>query len=355
MSGIENRLLENRKRRWGAMGFFRATAAIVALFVDAALLTVGGYRAVEAAEVEKLNICYSSIAATSVSTWVPYEAGLYKKYGLDVNIIYIAGALAITTLLSGDTQIVQGSGAAAVLSRLSGSDVTMIGTTINVIPMSLVITPDITSPQDLKGKTFGVTRFGSLTDLGLRKAASEFGLDPNKDIKMIQTGGVPESLLFMQQGVIKGALISSPTLEKAKELGYRELLNLADLKYRYPATALVTTDSFIKGRPQTLDRFLKATLEGVKYAKANPEFTTRLLGKYSRTSDTKLLSSAFRTYVLGYIRDVPTITSSEVEAALEEISARNPKAKGLDPKQFYDPTPMEQLAKEGFIKQLYPR
>jgi NitT/TauT family transport system substrate-binding protein len=337
------------------MGFFRVTAAIVALFVGVALLTVGGHRAAEAAEVEKLNICYSSIAATSVSTWVPYEAGLYKKYGLDVNIIYIAGALAITTLLSGDTQIVQGSGAAAVLSRLSGSDVTMIGTTINVIPMSLVTTQDITSPQDLKGKTFGVTRFGSLTDLGLRKAASEFGLDPNKDIKMIQTGGVPENLLFMQQGVIKGALISSPTLEKAKELGYKELMNLGDLKYRYPGTALVTTEAFIRSRPQTLNRFLKATLEGIKYAKANPDFTVRILGKYTRSADTKQLASAFKSYVLGYIRNVPTITPTEIDAVLEDVGARNPKAKGADPRQFYDPAPLEQLTKEGFIKELYPR
>src|SRR5947207_951683 len=93
----------------------------------------------------------------------------------------------------------------------------MIGTTINVIPMSLVTTPDVAGPKDLKGKTFGVSRFGSLTDLGLRKAVSEFGLDPSKDIKMIQTGGVPENLLFMQQGLIKGALISSSTLEKAKD------------------------------------------------------------------------------------------------------------------------------------------
>ena len=90
---------------------------------------------VRAAEPERINVCYSSIAATSITTWVPYEAGIYKKYGLDVRIIYVAGAQAITTLVSGDTQIVQGSGAAAALSRLSGSDVTIIGTTINVIPM----------------------------------------------------------------------------------------------------------------------------------------------------------------------------------------------------------------------------
>jgi NitT/TauT family transport system substrate-binding protein len=308
-----------------------------------------------AAEAERLNVCFSSIAATSITTWVPYEAGIYKKYGLDVRIIYVAGAQAITTLISGDTQIVQGSGAAAALSRLSGSDLTMIGTTINVIPMSLVTTPDITTAQDLKGKTYGVSRFGSLTDLGLKRAVTELGLDPEKDIKMIQTGGVPENLLFMQQGVIKGALISSPTLEKAKELGYREFMNLANLKYRYPGTALVTTDSFIRSRPQTLNRFLKATLEGIKYAKANPDVTIRILGKYTRTTDTKLLTSAFKSYILGYTGDIPTVTHAEMEAVIEDIATRNPKAKVADARQFYDSAPLEQLPKEGFIKELYPR
>jgi len=325
------------------------------VFLLVGSVPIGFSPIVTAAEPERINVCYSSIAATSVTTWVPYEAGIYKKYGLDVRIIYVAGAQAITTLVSGDTQIVQGSGAAAALSRLSGSDVTIIGTTINVIPMSLVTTPDIASPQDLRGKTFGVSRFGSLTDLGLRKAVGEFGLDGNKDIKMIQTGGVPEILLFMQQGVIKGGLISSPTLEKAKELGYKEFMNLSELKFRYPGTALVTTDSFIRSRPQTVNRFLKATLEGIKYAKSNPDFTVRILGKYTRTSDTKLLASAFKSYVLGYIRDVPTVTQAEMEGVVEDIATRNPKAKSVDPRQFYDPGPLDQLAREGFIKELYPR
>ncbi|MGZ8489095.1 MAG: ABC transporter substrate-binding protein, partial [Candidatus Binatia bacterium] len=252
---------------------------LVGFFLSLALelwLGLTSVQAAQVAELEKLNVCYSSIAATSITTWVPQEAGIFKKYGLDVSVIYVAGAQAITTLLSGDAHIVQGSGAAAALSRLSGSDAITIGTTINVIPMSLVTTPDIATAQDLKGKTFGVSRFGSLTDLGLRKAVAEFGLDPNKDIKMIQTGGVPEILLFMQQGVIKGGLISSPTLEKAKEAGYREFLNLSEVKFLYPGTALVTTDAFIRNRPQTLNRFLKATLEGIKYAKANPDFTVRV-------------------------------------------------------------------------------
>jgi len=325
------------------------------IFVLLGFVPMAVTASVQAAEPERINVCYSSIAATSITTWVPYEAGIYKKYGLDVRIIYVAGAQAITTLVSGDTQIVQGSGAAAAFSRLSGSDVTIIGTTINVIPMSLVTTPDIASLQDLRGKTFGVSRFGSLTDLGLRKAVGEFGLDANKDIKMIQTGGVPEILLFMQQGVIKGGLISSPTLEKAKELGYKEFMNLGELKFRYPGTALVTTDSFIRSRPQTVNRFLKATLEGIKYAKSNPDYTIRILGKYTRTTDIKLLASAFKSYVLGYIRDIPTVTQAEMEGVVEDIATRNPKAKSVDPRQFYDPAPLEQLAKDGFIKELYPR
>ena len=325
------------------------------IFVLLGFVPMAVTASVQAAEPERINVCYSSIAATSITTWVPYEAGIYKKYGLDVRIIYVAGAQAITTLVSGDTQIVQGSGAAAAFSRLSGSDVTIIGTTINVIPMSLVTTPDIASLQDLRGKTFGVSRFGSLTDLGLRKAVGEFGLDANKDIKMIQTGGVPEILLFMQQGVIKGGLISSPTLEKAKELGYKEFMNLGELKFRYPGTALVTTDSFIRSRPQSVNRFLKATLEGIKYAKSNPDYMIGILGKYTRTTDTKLLASAFKSYVLGYIRDIPTVTQAEMEGVVEDIATRNPKAKSIDPKQFYDPAPLEQLAKDGFIKELYPR
>jgi ABC-type nitrate/sulfonate/bicarbonate transport system substrate-binding protein len=304
------------------------------------------------AELERLNVVYSSIAAASISTWVPKEAGIYKKYGLDANLIYVAGSQAITTLISGDAHIAQASGAAAILARLGGSEVKIIGDVINVIPMSLVTTPDIARPEDLKGKTFGVSRFGSLTDLGLRKAVSEMGLDPNKDIKMIQTGGVPENLIFMQQGVIKGALISSPTLEKAKELGYRELVNLANINYRYPGTALVATDAFIKNRAGTLNRFLKATVEGIKYAKSNPDFTVKVLGKYTRTDDKKLLESAFRSYVLGYIRDVPTVAANEIENAFEDIAARNPRAKSADQRAFYDTAPVDQLAKEGFLKQL---
>ena len=98
----------------------------------------------------------------------------------------------------------------------------------------------------------------------------------------------------------------------------------------------------------------RACPAGIKYAKGNPDFTVRVLGKYTRNTDMKLLNSAFKSYVLGYIRDVPTVTQPEMESVLEDIAARNPKAKTADPKQFYDLAPLEQLIKEGFVKELYP-
>jgi NitT/TauT family transport system substrate-binding protein len=302
-----------------------------------------------AAEVERLNVFYSSIAATSMVTWVPKEAGIYNKYGLDVNLIYVVGSQAVSTLVSGDAHIGQGSGAAAVLSRLAGSDVTIIGTPVNVIQMSLIATPDIDKPTDLKGKTLGVSRFGSLTDLGLRKAVKEFGLDPTSDIKVIQTGGVPEILQFMQHGVIKGGLVSSPTLEKARDLGYKEFLNLTEIDYRYPSTALLATDTFIKSRHRTLNSFLKATVEGIKYAKANPEFTVRVLGKHTRVSDNKSLTGAFKGTVTLF-RDFPVVTQQEMGSVLDSIAVQNPRAKGADPKQFYNNAPLDQLVQEGFVK-----
>jgi ABC-type nitrate/sulfonate/bicarbonate transport system substrate-binding protein len=242
-----------------------------------------------------------------------------------------------------------------VLSRLAGSDATIIAATTNVIPMRLVTTPDILGPNDIKGRTFGVTRFGSLTDLGLRKALARLGVDAEKDVKLLQTGGEPESLLFMQKGITKGALLSSLNVQLAKEMGYRELVNLADIKFPYPATVLTTTDNLIRTRPRVLKLFLKSILEGIKHTKNNPDFTMRILSRYTRISDPKALASAYTNYVLEYIRDFPEITSVEIESALSELATTNPKAKNADPKMFFDRGPLQEVAQEGFISQPYFR
>src|SRR5215475_10042342 len=162
------------QRREFAMKLRKTSTAIVLGF-GLGLLMTGLNPFAIAAEPDKINVCYSSIAATSITTWVPKEAGIYKKYGLDVSIIYVAGAQAITTLVSGDTQIVQGSGGAAALSRLSGSDLAVIATTINVIPMSLVTTRPRFKRQDLWSESFWI-----VDRLGSKKSGQRNGARPKQ-------------------------------------------------------------------------------------------------------------------------------------------------------------------------------
>jgi NitT/TauT family transport system substrate-binding protein len=314
------------------------------------LVACSGQRAIAQSDFHKLTIVYSAVAAASIITWGPKEAGIFKKYRLDIDSVYVAGSTAATTLISGDADVVQGSGGAAILSRLAGSDVSIIATTTNVIPMRLVTTSDIASPKDIKGKSFGVTRFGSLTDLGLRKAISQLGMDPERDITVIQTGGEPENLLFMRQGRIKGALLSSLNLQLAREMGFRELVNLADTNFRYPATVLTTTSNMIGSRSDVLNRFLKAILEGIRYSKDNPNFTMKVLSKYTRITDTKALMSSYNDYVLGYIRDFPDTSAAEIESALLDLGRTHPKARTADAKHFFDSGPLQRLVREGFVK-----
>jgi len=306
--------------------------------------------AIAASDYQKVTIVYSAVAAASIITWGPKEAGIFNRYRLDVDLVYVAGSRAVTALISGEADLVQGSGGASILARLAGSDVSIIATTTNVIPMRFVTTPDITSAKDIKGKSFGVTRFGSLTDLGLRKAISQLGIDPEREVTLIQTGGEPENLMFMKQGLIKGALLSSLNVQLARDLGFRELLNLADINFRYPATVLSSTGSIIRNRPHVLNLLLRAILEGIKFSKANPTFTMEVLKKYTRITDSKALMSSYKDYVLGYIRDFPETSTIEIESALADLGRTQPKARTADPKQFFDSGPLNQLVREGFIK-----
>jgi ABC-type nitrate/sulfonate/bicarbonate transport system substrate-binding protein len=133
-------------------------------------------------------------------------------------------------------------------------------------------------------------------------------------------------------------------------MGFRELVNLADTNFRYPATVLTTTSNMIGSRSDVLNRFLKAILEGIRYSKDNPNFTMKVLSKYTRITDTKALMSSYNDYVLGYIRDFPDTSAAEIESALLDLGRTHPKARTADAKHFFDSGPLQRLVREGFVK-----
>ncbi|HSC43760.1 MAG TPA: ABC transporter substrate-binding protein [Candidatus Binatia bacterium] len=296
-------------------------------------------------QVTRLKAAYSSESSWSLATWVAYDAGLFKKYGLSVDLVLIRSAATITTaLIAGETPMIQLGGNGTIQAALQGADTVNVQTLVPIIPQSLVVTADIKSPEDLKGKRLGVSRFGALSDLVIRHYLRKFGLDPAKDVTIIQVGGIPELLAAMKAGAISGGSLSPPVLSAAKKAGFKELGDFESLDYKYPAVAIATTRSFIQRQRSTALNFLRAEIEGIHAIRTQKNFAVNTLKKYMRISDPDILEEGYR-YAVRFIQPRPLPTTEETRAVLEEL--KRPDAK---PENFIDLSLMQELEKEKFFE-----
>lgn len=299
------------------------------------------------AQLTKLKAAYSAESSWSLATWVGYDGGFFKKYGLDVDLILIRSASTITSaLIAGETPMIQLGGNGTIQAALQGADTVNVQTLVPIIPQSLVVTPDIKSPEDIKGKRFGVSRFGALSDLVIRRYIRKFGLDPTKDVTIVQVGGIPELLTAMKAGAISGGSLSPPVLSAAKKAGFKELGDFESLDYKYPAVAVATTRSFIQRQRGAALNFLRAEIEGIHAIRTQKNFAVNVLKKYMRISDPEILEEGYR-YALRFIQARPIPTLDEIRAVLEEL--KRPDAK---PENFVDLSLMQELEKEKFFDRL---
>ncbi len=305
------------------------------------------------AQLKPIKVTYSAMSAASLVTWVAKEAGVFQKHGLDVGLVYIAGgSMAMATTIAGDTQITQGVGSGAILAKLSGADTVMLASILDTTNQSLMVVPEVRTAQDLRGKRLGVTRYGSLSDMGTRRYLQTVGLDPDKDVRILQIGGLPEILAAMQGGSIQGGAISSPTLTRAKMLGYRELIDLGTLGIKYPATSFMTTEAYIKSNRSTVIGFLKAIIEAAHFVKANKEVTINVLRKYTKTNEMPILEDTYQIYVQRYIRLNPVSSPEEVKTILDQVKDKDPRARTTDYDSFIRGDLLREIEQSGFIKTL---
>ena len=297
------------------------------------------------AQLVKLKAAYSSESSWSLATWVAYDAELFKKYGLDVDLVLIRSAATITAaLIAGETPMIQLGGNGTIQAALQGADTVNVQTLVPIIPQSLVVSADIKSTEDLKGKRLGVSRFGALSDLIIRHYLRKFGLDPAKDVTIVQVGGIPELLAAMKAGAISGGSLSPPVLTAAKKAGFRELGDFESLDYKYPAVAIATTRGFIQRQRSTALNFLRAEIEGIHAIRTQKNFAMNVLKKYMRISDPDIIEEGYR-YALRFIQPRPLPTVEETRAVLEEL--KRPDAK---PENFIDLSLMQQLDREKFFE-----
>ena len=322
-------------------------AKYVTRLLSVMLLLNLGLSSSASAQVTKLKAAYSAESSWSLATWVAYDGGFFKKYGLDVDLVLIRSAATITAaLLAGEAPMIQLGGNGTIQAALQGADSVNILTLVPLIPQSLVVTPDIKSAEDLKGKKFGVSRFGALSDLVIRRYLRNFGLDPAKDVTIVQIGGIPEQLAAMKAGAISGGSMSPPVLTAAKKAGFKELADFESLNYKYPATVIASTKSFIQRQRATALNFLRGEIEGIHAIKTQKNFAINVLKKYMRISDPEILEEGYR-YALRFIQARPFPTLDEPRAVLDEL--KRPEAR---PENFVDLSLMQELEKERFFDKL---
>jgi NitT/TauT family transport system substrate-binding protein len=303
---------------------------------------------------QRVNVAYSSISGNNAPLWVTHDRGFFRKYGLDVQVILIeSGSTTVQSLLSGEINFAHMAGAAVMQSNLRGADAVMIAGVVNTLIFQLYTDKGISRPDQLKGKAVGVTRFGSSTDFAMRYALERYGLEPGKDVTILQLGNVPAILSALEAGKLQGAMLSPPTTLRAKKAGFPVLADLQMLGLEYQHTGIATTRALIKSKPELIRDFMRAYVEGIHYAKTHRKETLDILTKYLRTDDREVLEETYDNIVLTLVPEKPYPTLKGIQIMLRELGVKDTAARTAKPEQFVDLAFVKELDGSGFVDRLY--
>lgn len=310
-------------------------------------------RAVRAQAPEKIRIAYTVISPTQLNVWTAKEMGYYAKNGLDVELVLLVGApLAVTAMLAGETPIIHTGASAVITSNLTGSGAVLIAGSINRFPYVLFVTEEIKRVEDLKGKKFGVSRIGSADNAAAQTVLERYGLKPD-DVGYVTIGSVPARLAAMQTNAIQATLLQPPETLKAKEIGVRALLDFTKIDVEWQQNGVAVTRDYIKKKPDTIRRFMRAFVEAVHYNLTNPKGAQKILQKYLEIKDNKAIEESYNEIVLKLTRRVPYPTEPGIQLFLDQLKSRNPKAAQAKPSDFTDVSFLKELESSGFIDRLY--
>ena len=303
---------------------------------------------------EKMRAMYAAIGTSQSQIWIPYEAGLFRKYGLDVELLYIgSGSKAAQAMVAGEVPIGMFAGGAVINAGLAGADLTMVASGLNVATFFLVTRPEIKQLEDLRGKKVAVTRVGSSTDFALRFASNKWTVKPDRDFTILQAGGVPEVFMALKSGAIQAGVLNTEFTIIARKEGLRDLVDFSAIGLAFPTSALTTTRSYIRSHEDTVRKFVRGYVDGVHLAKTNKTFVVKVLKKYYRSQDEASLAEAYDIYFGRYILNVPTLSADAVKTVLDQLGEKDPRARAAKPEQFLEPRFMDELEKEGFIQRLW--
>ena len=306
-----------------------------------------------AQELKKIKIGYPAISYNQIHIWVAKDAGLFRKHGLDTEIVFFRGGqMATQALVAGDPPIVNIG--TVVQAGLQGHDVVLIGSSENAYNYSVVARPGTTRIEQLKGKRLGVSGFGSASHNASLILLKKFNLEPSKDVALVVAGPTSDRLSAVDAGRIDATLLTPSELPRSRKQGLIEVYDLTDLGVEVQGNGFATSRSFIKTQRDTVLSALKGYVEAIHYIHRNRGETGKIVAKYLRLTDPEVLDATYTAFVKT-VSKRPTPTLKGIQFLLDEIAGKMPNAKTAKPEQFVDVSLLQQLDKEGFFAEMAKR
>jgi NitT/TauT family transport system substrate-binding protein len=304
-------------------------------------------RPVAAAEAQvKMTVAYSSVGPGSTGIWMAKEIGAFDKYGIQADIIYISsGPVVVQALIGGDLQAGNPASNAVINAILNGAPIIGVAATANRPYHKLIVQPEINRLEDLKGKTLGVTRFGSITDNLTRILLRKAGLEGAVNVR--QLGGTIEVAAAFQNRVITGAVTSGIRVTPPSQV--KILTRLIDLGVPYSTNLIPVSRDYLRRNPEAVERLVRAYAEGVAVMNQQKERALKIIAKYARLPDPKSIEDHYSDSVT-YLDRIVSAEPEGVQTILEFMGK-----KGVPFETFVDNTIIDRLIREGFFDKLYKK
>lgn len=327
---------------------------VVFAFSVTLILVFSQLGAAQTKALKKIRVGVPSVSMGNIIIFVTKEARLYEKHGLDAEIITMNGSgIASKALISGNIQIAPIATPTVINADLAGGDMAILAHTMPGVVHALMVKPEIKRVEDLKGKKLAVSSLGSLTDFLVRYIAKKKGLNAERELTLIQTGGDADRLMALSSGIVDGAAMSHPGYGRARKLGFSMLWDSAK-EVDYPWMEITTRRATIKSDREMIMNYMKAHLEGIALFKKDREFGKKVIKKTLRLDDEELVSESYEIFSKGFL-PTPYPNLPGMKTSFEYVAANRPDIWKHKPEEFADSSFVEELDKSGFIKKLYEK
>lgn len=283
-----------------------------------------------------VNAGYSEPVADNLPLYIAKEAGIFAKHGLDVDVKQVTSTQGIPALLAGEIDIDNIGGSEVLSAAAQGGDVEALATLTPVWPYSFYAAPGISSPADLKGKKIAITRPGGSLDVAVRVALKKMGLDPDKDVTIIQTGSVPNVIATLLSGQAQASVSKPPESMQLVARNFRVLLDLAQAKLPASTVCVVARKSWVAAHKDVAQRYIDSIVEAIAREKKDKAYTVQVLAKYTQSNDTAANQASYDLYAKEVVESYPHPRSEQFADAQAILGKSNQKVASVDLTKLYD-------------------